>query len=131
MKAKKIITIVLIFLIGAIVGGFAGASISSYFLFSIFNSGSIMQDVVGIKQDVCALQKIREGNIDAATKILEIALDSKLTRFSVDLKGPGQPHEPINNALKAAKAYRTQYPRVTDHPEIDEAVAKALARADE
>ena len=131
MKAKKIISVALIFLIGAIVGGVAGASISSYFLFSFFNNGSIMHDLVGIKQHVAALQKIRGGNIDGATELLESALDGKLIRFSVDLKGPGQPHEPIDNALKAAKAYRTQYPRTTKYPEIDEAVAKALARADE
>lgn len=131
MKTKKIISAALIFLIGTIVGGIAGASVSSYFLFSFFNYGSIMQDVVGIKQHVCALQKIREGDIDGATEVLEISLDSTLIRFSVDLKSPGQPHEPVNNALKAAKAYRTKYPRVTDHPETDEAVAKTLARADE
>ncbi len=131
MKAKKIIAVALIFLIGAIVGGIAGASISSYFLFSFFNSGSIMQDVVGIKQHVAALQMIRGGDIDDATETLEMALDSTLTRFSVDLKGPGQPDELINNALKTAKAYRAQYPRTTKYPEIDKAVAKALARADE
>ena len=131
MKAKKIIAVALIFLIGAIVGGIAGASVSYYFLFSFFNYGSIMQDVVGIKQHVCALQKIRGGNIDGATEVLEVALDGELIRFSVDLKGPGQPDEAIDNTLKAAKAYRTKYPRVTDHPEIDEAVAKTLEQADE
>jgi len=131
MKAKKIITIALIFLIGAVVGGIAGASVSSYFLFSFFNSGSIMQDVVSIKQHVAALQKIRAGDIDGATESLEFALDSKLIRFSVDLKGPGQPHKPVNNALKAAKAYRTKYPRTTDYPGIDEAVAKALLKANQ
>ena len=131
MKAKKIIAAALIFLIGAIVGGMAGASVSYYFLFSFFNYGSIMQDVVGIKQHVCALQKIRGGNIDGATEVLEVALDGELIRFSADLKGPGQPREPVHNALKAAKAYRTKYPRATAYPEIDKAVAKALSRTDE
>ena len=89
-----------------------------------------MHDLVSIKQDVAALQKIRGGDIDGANAILETDLDSRLIRFSVDLKGPGQPHEPIVNTLQTVKAYRTKYPRTTDHPEIDEAVAKALARAD-
>ena len=48
MKTKKIISVALIFLIGLVVGGIAGASISSYFLFSFFNSGSIMQDLVDV-----------------------------------------------------------------------------------
>ena len=131
MKTKKFLSIALIFLIGAVVGGIAGASISSYFLFSFFNSGSIMQDLVVIKQDVAALQKIREGYIDSATESLESALDSKLIRFSIDLKGSKQMRQPINSALSSAKAYRTKYPRTTKYPEIDEAVAKALARSDE
>ena len=131
MKTKKIISVALIFLIGLVVGGIAGASISSYFLFSFFNSGSIMQDLVVIKQDVAALQKIREGYIDSATESLESALDSKLIRFSIDLKGSKQMRQPINSALSSAKAYRTKYPRTTKYPEIDEAVAKALARSDE
>ena len=131
MKTKKIISVALIFLIGLVVGGIAGASISSYFLFSFFNSGSIMQDLVVIKQDVAALQKIREGYIDSATESLESALDSKLIRFSIDLKGSKQMRQPINSALSSAKAYRTKYPRITKYPEIDEAVAKALARSDE
>jgi hypothetical protein len=131
MKTKKIISVALILLIGVVVGGIAGASISSYFLFSFFNSDSIMQDVASIKQHVAALQKIRERDIAGATEVLETALDSTLIRFSVDLKSPGEPHEAVDNALKAAKAYRTKYPRNTKYPEIDEAVAKALSKVNQ
>lgn len=131
MKKRKFISVALIFLISAVIGGIAGASIVAYFLFSFFNNGSMMQDLVGIKQDVTALQKIRAGDTDGATESLESALDRKLIRFSLDLKGSKQMRHSINNALSSAKTYRTKYPRTTDCPGIDEAVAQALSRTNQ
>jgi hypothetical protein len=131
MKVKKIMSVALIFLIGALTGGAAGAYVTMHFASLFYIDGSILQDVVSIKQNIAALQNIRQGKIDHATEILEAAVDGNLIRFSADLRGSRHIHQPINNALKASKDYRKKYPRSTKYPELDEAVARALAKADE
>jgi gas vesicle protein len=131
MKVKKIMSVALIFLIGALTGGAAGAYITMHFASLFYIDGSILQDVVSIKQNIAALQNIREGKIDHATEILEAALDGNLIRYSFGLRGSRHLRQTVKSTLKTVKDYRKKYPRSTKYPEIDEAVGRALAKADE
>jgi gas vesicle protein len=131
MKVKKIMSVALIFLIGALTGGAAGAYVTMHFASLFYIDGSILQDVVSIKQNIAALQKIRQEKIDGATEILEGAVDSTLIRYSFDLRGSRHIRQTVISSLKTVKEYREKYPRTTKSPKIDEAVARALVKADE
>src|SRR4030042_2214613 len=131
MKVKKIMSVALIFLIGALTGGAAGAYITMHFASLFYIDGSILQDVVSIKQNIAAMKTIRQGKIDHATEILEAALDGNLIRYSFGLRGSRHLRQTVKSTLKTVKDYRKKYPRSTKYPEIDEAVGRALAKADE
>ncbi len=131
MKAKKSISVVLIFLLGAIAGAAAGACITIYFASLFLNDASVLQDAVSVGQNTVALQLIRERKIDLATEVLEVSVDGNLIRYSFGLRGSRHTRQTIKSILKSVKEYREKYPRSTERPKIDEAVARALANADE
>jgi hypothetical protein len=126
----KIFSVIGIFIFGAITGGLIGSYASSYFLGSFFSYGSNLTNIVAIKQNVYTLNKLREGNIDKAIERLEIILDGDLIAYSVGIRGSENMKKDIRTALKTAKDYRSKFPRTTNYPEIDKAVAAALVEAD-
>jgi ABC-type antimicrobial peptide transport system permease subunit len=129
-KRRKILSMIGIFILGVIIGGIIGSYAASHFLGSFFSYGSNLTNMVAIKQNVYTLNKLREGKIDKAIEHLEIILDGDLISYSADIHGSENMKKDIRTALKTAKDYRLKFPRATNHPEIDKAVAKALSEAD-
>jgi len=134
LSPRKIFSLIGIFLLGAVIGGLIGESIGRYrasqFLSSFFNDGSNLSTVVGIKEKVFILGKLRDGKMEEAIEALEKALDHDLMHFSVGIYGSENIRKGITESLKVAKDYRSKFPRATNYSELDKAVSRALARAD-
>ena len=129
LSRRNILSAVGIFILGVIIGGLIGAFTASHFLGSFFSYGTNLSNIVAIQQKVYTLTKLREGSIDKAIEHLEIVLDGDLVAYSAGIHATEKMKEDIKTALKAAKDYRSKFPRATNHPEIDKAVAKALDEA--
>ncbi len=128
---RKTLSIISIFLFGALAGGIAGAYFASHVLSSLFTSGSVLSNTVAIKQNVSVLKSLHEDEIEKAKEQLETDLDAKLIFFSTSIHGSGEMRKKIIDSLKFARDYRTKHPRVTNYPDIDKAVGEAFAEADQ
>ncbi len=126
---RKIISVIGIFIFGAIIGGAIAAYGASYFLGSFFSDGSNLSTIVAIKEKVFILSNLHEGKTEKAIEALEIALDHDLIRFSAGIHSSEHLKKDIKKALRVAKDYRSKFPRATNHPESDKAVTSALAEA--
>lgn len=127
---RKIISVIGIFIFGAIIGGAIGAYGASYFLGSFFSDGSNLSTIVAIKEKVFILSNLHEGKMEKANEALEIALDHDLIRFSSGIHSSEHLKKDIKKALKTAKDYRSKFPRITNNSITDKAVSEALAYAD-
>jgi hypothetical protein len=131
---RKIFSLLGIFILGGIIGGVIGESIGRYkasrFLASFFSEGSNLSTIVAIKEKVFILTKLRDGKIEGAIESLENALDHDLMHFSVGIYSSEYIKKEIKKTIKIAKDYRSKFPRTTNHPQTDKAVASALAEAD-
>jgi hypothetical protein len=91
LTRRKIFSLLGIFIWGAIIGGAIGESIGEYrasrFLGSFFSDGSNLSKIVGVKEKVFTLSKLRDGKMDEAIETLEKALDHDLMHFSVGIHG--------------------------------------------
>jgi hypothetical protein len=134
LTRRKIFSLIGIFVLGAVIGGVIGESIGQYrasrFLGSFFSDGSNVSTIVAIKEKVFILSKLRDAKMDEAIETLEKALDHDLIHFSVGIHGSEKMKKEITKTLKAAKDYRSKFPRVTNHSVTDKAVSEALANAD-
>ena len=123
-----------IFILGAIIGGAIGESIgkhrASRFLVSFFSDGSNLSTIVAIREKVFILSKLRDGEMEGAIETLEKTLDHDLMHFSVGIHASENIKKETKKALKLAKDYRSKFPRATNHPQTDKAVASAFAEAD-
>jgi hypothetical protein len=130
----KMFSLIGIFILGAVIGGVIGESIGKYrtlrFLGSFFSDGSNLSTILAIKEKVFVLSKIHDGKMDEATETLERALDHDLMAFFVGIHSSENTKTETKKALKVAKDYRSKFPRATNHPETDKAVASAFAEAD-
>ena len=131
---RKIFLLLGIFFLGAVIGGGIGESIGEHrasgFLGSFFSDGSNLSTILAIKEKVFVLSKIHDGKMDEATETLERTLDHDLMNFSVGIHSSEHLRKDVKKALKVAKDYRSQFPRVTNHSVTDKAVSEALAYAD-
>ena len=131
---RKIFLLIGIFILGAVIGGVIGESIGKYrtsrFLGSFFSDGSNLSTTLGIKEKVFILSKLQDRKMEEAIETLEKALDHDLMHFSVGIHSSENIKKETKKALKVAKDYRLKFPRATNHPETDKAVASALAEAD-
>jgi hypothetical protein len=120
--------------LGAIIGGAIGNYVGEYrtsrFLGIFFSDGSNLSTILAIKERVFILSKIRDGKMEGAIETLEKTLDHDLMRFSVGIHSSEHIRKEAKKALKVARDYRSKFPRATNHPETDKAVASALAEAD-
>jgi len=134
LTRHKILSLIGIFILGAVIGVVIGESIGKYrtsrFLGSFFSDGSNLSTTLGIKEKVFILSKLRDGKMEEAIEALEKALDHDLMNYSVGIYGSENIKKEITKALKVAKDYRSKFPRTTNHPETDKAVANALAEVD-
>ncbi len=123
-----------VFILGAIIGGATGNYIGEYrasrFLGIFFSDGSNLSTILAIKEKVFILSKLRDGETEGAIETLEKTLDHDLMRFSVGIHSSEHIKKEAKKALKVAKDYRSKFSRTTNHPETDQAVASALAEAD-
>lgn len=124
---KKIISIIGLLLSGAVIGGIAGANLSGYVLGRMISSNTVIEQSAEMKKNVSVLKKIRNGELDKAAEIIETALDGNLIFFSIDHKVNEIIDQTAVKALKAAKQYRTEYPRTTTK-EMNETLSKALSK---
>ena len=130
LTRRKIFSVIGIFVLGAIIGGAIGAYGASRFLGSFFADGSNLSTTVAIKEKVFILSKLRDGKMEGAIESLENALDLDIMHFSVGIHSSENIKKEITKALKVAKDYRSQFPRVTNHSVTDKAVSEALANVD-
>jgi hypothetical protein len=130
---RKIFSLLGIFILGAVIGGATGLSIGEYrasrLLASFFSEGANASTILAIREKVFILSKLRDVKIDEAIETLEKTLDHDLMHFSVGIQGSEKIKKEITKTLKAAKDYRSKFPRVTDHSVTDKAVSEALANA--
>ncbi len=85
------------------------------------------QETSKAKTSLGVLQRLRDGRTTNLLELLESDLDTEIisvTSLTKDLTD-----EQIK-LLRAAKAYRIQFPRKTEYPETDQDVARALSLAD-
>jgi hypothetical protein len=131
---RKVIASIGIFVFGAVIGGIIGDSIgryrTSHFLGSFFSDGANLSTTLAIKEKVFILSKLRDGKMMEAIETLEKTLDHDLMHFSVGIYSSENTKQETKKALKAAKDYRSKFPRATNHPETDKLVGNALAEAD-
>jgi hypothetical protein len=129
MKARKAFSITAILLVGAIIGGLAGSYGTAYITSYLYGGSVELQAAVAINQNVWVLKRLREGKIEEAIERLELELDGNLITLSADMPIDEQWQESVDRSLAFVNEYRSIYPRSTQNPEIDSAVANALSKA--
>jgi tRNA(Ser,Leu) C12 N-acetylase TAN1 len=117
--------------VGGIIGGIIGSYITAHYFSSIMTNNRELSEAVSIKKNIVVLSKIKDGDIEKATDLIETFTDGHLITFSVPTAGSEEVRKITAKTLESAKVYRKEYPRTTRHKEIDEAVAKALAKVPE
>ena len=134
MKSKKWLALVLF---GSLVfGGIAGGIIGGYASAKLMGESRLVammnRYAVDTKIVVFLLYDIRKGEIHQAMNLLEMKLDDNIVTLSevktLQFEDGGAI---VNAALKAAKKYRTEYPRPSSNSEIDKIVEQTLSQIDE
>ena len=126
MNTKGIASKFGLILVGGIIGGIIGSYITAYYFSSVMTNERELSDAVSIKKNIAVLKKIKEGDIEKATDLIETFTDGDLMTFAFPTAGSTEVQKITAEALASAKEYRKQYPRTTRHSEIDETVAKGL-----
>lgn len=127
MKISKtaVAGLVLFFLFGAVAGGIGGW----YFGMHSYLNSWVQEQAGDVNGHVMVLRNLREDRIDEAMEFVESRLDDDLIVLVPD-RVELQEHvrEEMYTALRAAKRYRTEYPRTTARGSIDEMVLNVLSQ---
>lgn len=130
MNKRKVFSVIAILIVGAILGGAIGSYSALHFTSLFWINATDGRTTLAIQHDVEVLKLLREGSTERAIELLEIDLDGNLITFSADMPNTEQWKDAAGKSLKSAKEYRAESPRTTSYPEIDEAVATALSKAE-
>jgi len=118
-KSVAVVVIIASFILGAFVGGYALSTFSSTFaLQSFYNSAAAHTNMT-----LAILDRLRNNKVKDAIELLETSLDGDIITFKGYVQLPtGRKDKNISRVIQRAKDYRSEYPRTTDHPDIDNAV---------
>jgi hypothetical protein len=130
-SVNKSTTVVLIFvalMIGLALGGMAVFHFGTRFI----GYGTINAESAEAAVTVHALERLRAGDTNGAEDLLESRLDGALISVKSFLQSVPTTRRDTNaiQTLRLAKSYRDKFPRKTSTPEVDQAVAQALAFPD-
>ena len=118
------------FLLGGIVGGAGGVYLATRFTTSFFSDGWLVGTAVGVRDHVVILERIKRGEIEAASEQLESMLDTGIISLGNAESEVQTTSSTVDSALNRARNYRATYPRHTSSPEFDKAVSDALRGKD-
>jgi len=108
------------------VGGAGGAYFATRFTTSFFSDGWLLGTAIGVRDHVVVLERIKSGEIEAATEQLESMLDTSIIALGNAESKVQSTSSTIDSALKRAQSYRATYRRHTTSSEFDKAVSDAL-----
>lgn len=118
------------FVVGGIVGGAGGAYFVTQFTTAFFSDGWLLGTAVGVRDHVVVLERIKRGEIEAATEQLESMLDTSIISLgNAESKVPST-SSTIDSALRRAQSYRATYRRHSTSPVVDKALSDALREKD-
>jgi len=129
LRKKRFLAIGLL-LIGVIIGGALFGYGSFYYWLGLYSSYIADWRAIDIKDKVALLTRLRTGETDQAIEYLERALDSELILYSDGLIKADRKSKRIKESVKAARDYRTKFPRSKNDPAVNEAMSEALAEND-
>ena len=114
LNSKSLLVLFLVFLAGSAVGFLVGGYTGTNFGMKIILGG-------------IALRALRGGDSEQAIELLEAAIDDQLVIFD-----PQEPYpiddttqDRVNNSIKTVYAYRQEFPRQSNRPQVD-AMVKSL-----
>lgn len=115
-------------MIGAIAGGWTVGWIQA----RITTHWAGVSSAAEASTTVWTLERLRSGNTTKAVELLESKLDGALIGLGASLSStPESRRDPaLIKTLQSAREYRARFPRKTENPEIDEAVARVFALLD-
>jgi hypothetical protein len=110
--------------------GIAAAGLGGWHIGTTYLLNSWVQEQAGdVKGHLETLQKLRAGNTVEAIEFLETLLDDDLIVLEPEgCKLKEHINAQMHMALRAAKQYRTDYPRKCRRSSIDEMVQNVLSR---
>ena len=123
---------IILFIALALVFGAAGGWFAADYRYGQWVSEFASAGTLGDLAEACrALESARSGDTNIALETLESRLDMAVIQLAAQGRETtdSKKREGYVRALARVRAYRATYPRKTDSPEIDDAVAQALSVA--
>ncbi len=130
-RSKSLLSLALVFLVGAIVGLVIGGYGGARFGMSFVLDKSLYKDARDVQSQVVTLRHLRAGETDQAIEALEAHLDDDLIIFDPEEPYTGitdQAISEINKAIHESREYRSANPRKSNRPHVDAMVANVLRR---
>ena len=124
-NARNRLWFFVIFLAGSSVGFLVGGYSGSNFGMSLIVNGALNKNAHDVNIQLQALRRLRAGDPGAAIELLEASVDDSLISFDPAEPYPGVKEKTtaaINDTIKNARAYRSEYPRTSDRPHVDSMV---------
>ena len=127
-RTQFVIVAIIALLVGGVGGGLAGGYVAAYFVGGFMSDGMMLGNAVDTQMNVAVLRSIRDGETERATEMLETSLDGNILSLSSSAEYSDRTNEAVAKAIRNARGYRSDHPRKTDLPELDNAVAEILSR---
>lgn len=119
------IGLVVTLLLGVAAGGVGGWYLGHRFMLDAW----VQEQAGDVKGHLDALRKLRSGNTDEAIEFLESRLDDDLVVLEPEgYRLQEQARTEMYAALRAAKQYRSEYPRKSRRGIVDEMVRNVLSQ---
>ena len=123
---KSIVVVVIIasFILGAFVGGYTLSTFSSMFaLRPVYTSAAARANIT-----LAILDRLRNNKVKDTVELLETSPDGDIITFKGYVQLPtSKKDKNIIRIIQRANDYRSQYPRATEHQDIDNAVKEVFA----
>jgi len=127
-RRKFLLRLGLAFLAGGVVGLAIGGYFGTHLMVSYFGNNWLHEQADDVQSRIVILKHLRAVKLGRAIELLEAQLDDDLISIEPDKYINGQTIADINEAIRAAKEYRSTNPRKSNRPHVDTMVTNVFSR---
>lgn len=128
-RAALALGALMIAIAAALVGGYGASQLTANYLLNQY----VERDARAVQKQVKVLRLLRTADTGQAIELLESRLDDQLVLFD-----PQRPYEgldertrdAVGQAVTEARSYRSEYPRSSGRPHVDEMVRNLFRKMD-
>lgn len=127
-RKKTLVGLGLALLAGGVVGLAIGGYAGMHMMLSYFGNHWLHEQADDIQSRIVILKHLRGGKQAQAVELLESQLDDDLISIEPDKYINTQTIADIDNAIRAAKEYRSVYYRTSTRPHVDAMVNNVFSQ---